>query len=177
MQYKSTQTKFGLTAVMIHWISAFVIFLMFAMGFAATNFADPAFKISLLQGHVIFGIIALLLTIFRIVWWVFLDKKPDDLTNIPNWQNRISHWVHRLFYVFIIVMSVSGIGMMILSGAGEILFGNSTNLLPEFEKFPPRLLHGIIAKLFIALIAIHIGAALYHHFILRDGLLKRIKLK
>lgn len=177
MQYKSTRTKFGLTAVLLHWGSAFAIFMMFALGFAATNINAPSWNITILQGHVALGILVLLLTIFRIVWWVFFDKKPDDLATITNWQSKISHWVHRALYACIIIMGVSGIGMMILSGAGEILFGNSNVMLPDFEQFAPRLPHGIISKLFIALILAHVGAALHHHYILRDGLLNRMKLK
>jgi cytochrome b561 len=40
--------------------------------------------------------------------------------------------------------------------------------------FPTRVIHGAIAKVLVALIAVHASAALYHHFVLRDGLLKRM---
>jgi len=71
-------------------------------------------------------------------------------------------------------MAASGIGMFVLSGAGDILFGGAPGPLPDFDNFAPRVPHGIGAKLIIALLALHIGAALYHHFLRRDQTLRRI---
>lgn len=177
MAYKSTKSKFGITAIWLHWVTAFIIFIMFGLGFAATNIGEAPLSSAALKAHIILGLIALALTVFRIIWWVFFDKKPDDLKTIASWQNKASHWVHRLLYASIIIMGASGIGMMVLSGAGEILFGDSNAILPDFKDFAPRAPHGIVARLFIALIVMHVGAALHHHFILRDGLMDRLKLK
>jgi cytochrome b561 len=46
--------------------------------------------------------------------------------------------------------------------------------LPDFWKYRPRTPHGIGARLLLALIVLHTGAALYHHFVRRDGLLRRM---
>jgi cytochrome b561 len=56
-----------------------------------------------------------------------------------------------------------------------IVFGDSgTALPPSFLIYPPRIAHGYIATALAALIALHIVAALYHQFILRDGVFRRI---
>ncbi|MFK7902579.1 MAG: cytochrome b [Nitratireductor sp.] len=177
MSYKSTPTKFGKTAVLIHWGTAVLILSMFVLGALANNTIDPQMKAMLLRGHVVLGMITLLLTIYRIVWWTFFDKKPKDLETISNLQKKASHLVHFLLYACIIIMSVSGIGIIALSGAGDILFGNSTANLPDFHQYLPRAPHGIVSKVFAAILFLHIGAALHHHFILKDGLMKRMKLK
>ena len=72
-------------------------------------------------------------------------------------------------------MGASGIGMLSLSGAGPIIFGRVEGHLPDFWNFKPRIPHGIGARLLVILLFLHIGAALYHHFILRDGSLKRMR--
>jgi cytochrome b561 len=82
--------------------------------------------------------------------------------------------VHVLFYVVVLGMIASGIGMMLLSGAAPLIFGGESALLPDFWKYPQRIPHGIGARLLLALLALHAGAALYHHFIRRDGLLRRM---
>jgi cytochrome b561 len=82
--------------------------------------------------------------------------------------------VHVLFYIVILGMIASGIGMIALSGAAPMIFGAERTLLPDFWKYPPRLPHGIGARLLLALIVLHAGAALYHHFVRRDGLLRRM---
>jgi cytochrome b561 len=82
--------------------------------------------------------------------------------------------VHILFYVVIFSMAASGIGLMILSDAGAVLFRGADAILPNFYDYLPRVPHGIGARGMVALLALHIGAALYHHFIKKDGLIGRI---
>jgi cytochrome b561 len=76
--------------------------------------------------------------------------------------------VHIFFYVVILGMIVSGIGMVPLSGAGPVIFGGEGSL-PDFWKYPPRIPHGIGARLLLALLVLHTGAALYHQFVRRDS--------
>jgi len=70
-------------------------------------------------------------------------------------------------------MIASGIGMIALSGAAPLIFGANSAPLPDFWKYPPRPPHAIGARLLLALLVLHVGAALYHHFVRRDGLLWR----
>jgi cytochrome b561 len=63
----------------------------------------------------------------------------------------------------------------VLADLPSIVFGASGAPLPEsFFVFPTRVIHGVIAKTLVALIVVHATAALYHHFILRDGLIRRM---
>lgn len=71
-------------------------------------------------------------------------------------------------------MVASGIGMIALSGAAPLIFGGESALLPDFWKYPPLLPHAIGARLLLALLVLHVGAALYHQFVRRDGLLWRM---
>jgi len=64
--------------------------------------------------------------------------------------------------------------MMVLSGAAPIIFDGKRALLPDFWKYPPRIPHAIGARLLLALLALHVTAALHHHFVRRDGLLWRM---
>lgn len=82
--------------------------------------------------------------------------------------------MHILFYIVILGMIASGAGMMALSGAAPLIFGGGAPSLPDFWKYPPRLPHAIGARLLLAVLALHAGAALYHHFVRRDGLIWRM---
>ena len=46
--------------------------------------------------------------------------------------------------------------------------------MPDFWNYKPRIRHGIGARLMVALFVFHAGAALYHHFVKKDGLLRRM---
>jgi cytochrome b561 len=174
MAIKSTQTKYGTVAVTIHWLSALLILALLGTGFCAANTIDPVAKAQILSVHAPLGIAILILTLIRIAWWRFADHKPDPVSGSSAWQNRGARIVHVLFYVVIIGMSASGIGMFVLSGAGEIIFGGGIEPLPDFNDYSPRIPHGIGARIFVALLLAHVGAALYHHSIKRDNALRRM---
>lgn len=174
MALKGTLDHYGTMAVSIHWISVVLILILIGSGFRAANTVDPVAKAAILRLHVPIAVAVLALTLFRIVWWWRLDRKPRPVAGSPVWQERTAQVVHVLFYVVLLGMIASGIGMMVLSGTGSMIFGGEGALLPDFWNYPPRLPHGIGARLLLALLVLHAGAALYHHFVRRDGLLWRM---
>lgn len=174
MGLKSTIDRYGAMAVSIHWLSAILVLVLIVLGFRAAGTVDPAAKAAILRLHLPIGIAVLALTVLRIVWWWRFDRKPSPIAGSPHWQKRAAQAVHVLFYVVLFGMIASGIGMMVLSGAGTIVFGGQGAALPDFWKYAPRGPHGIGAWLLVALVFLHLGAALYHQFGQRDGLLRRM---
>jgi cytochrome b561 len=72
-------------------------------------------------------------------------------------------------------MVLTGLASALGAGLFPIVYGGAAKTLPpELADLPQRAAHGIIATLLVALIALHIAAALYHQFILKDGLLRRM---
>lgn len=174
MTTRSSRSAYGSVAVGIHWLSALLIVGLLASGTLAENTVDPSTKAMILTAHAPMGIIVLLLTLFRLVWWWRFDTKPLPLGEGPAWQESLAKVVHVLLYVVMLGMATSGIGLFALSGAGQIIFGGAPGPLPDFEMFPPRVPHGIGAKLLLGLFVIHAGAGLYHHFVKRDRTLMRM---
>ncbi len=174
MTRKSSENQYGSVAVVIHWLTALLILILLGSGFRSEAADDPAAKILFLRIHVPLGLTLLLLTLARIAWWVKVDKKPAPI-NMPVWQSRLSKAVHIFLYVIILGMSSSGIGTMVLSGAGPFIFaGADLAAFPDFWDYLPRTPHAIVSRVLIGLLVLHIGAALYHHFIKQDGLLRRM---
>ena len=166
MASKSNSSNYGTVAVSIHWLSALLIVVLVGTGLRAANTIDPAVKQQFLTLHVPLGVTILILTLARIFWRLFADKKPAPLPGTPGWQEFSARVVHVLFYVVILGMAASGIGMMALSGAGEIIFAGGTGQLPNFWDYLPRIPHGIGARTLLVLLALHIGAA---HIIISSG--------
>lgn len=174
MRLKSTSDRYGAVAILIHWVAAALIVALLISGFRAANMTDPIAKAFVLRAHAVMGVSVLVLTLARIGWWWFADRKPAPVAGMSVLMTRVSAAAHILFYVLILGMAASGIGMMILSGAGEILFGGAKGALPDFWNYPPRIPHGIGARVLTALLVLHVGAALYHQFIRGDRLLGRM---
>ncbi|WP_375588882.1 cytochrome b [Hoeflea alexandrii] len=174
MTTKSTPNTYGSVAVSIHWITALLIIGLLVSGTLAEESADPATKARILSAHAPMGIAVLLLTLGRLVWWWRFDSRPAPLGGEPAWQEKTAKLVHGLLYVVMLAMAASGIGLFVLSGAGDIIFGGAPGPLPDFNTFAPRLPHGIGAKILLGLFVLHAGAALFHHFIKRDATLRRM---
>lgn len=175
MAIKSSADRYGTVALVVHWTTALLIIGLLMSGFRATAALDAATKSGLLRLHVPMGLFILALTVFRVAWWQFADRKPASLSG-DRLQTAAARIVHLLFYIVIIGMAASGIGMLALSGAGSVIFSSGTTVLPDFATYAPRIPHGIGARALVALLVLHVGGALYHHVIKKDRIFARMGL-
>jgi len=174
MALESTSDRYGTVAIAIHWLAALLIFIVLITGFRSAGTDDVATKLAALRIHLPAAVLVLVLTAFRIVWWLGFDQKPDPIAGSPPAQERLARAVHVLLYIVVLGMVASGVGMMVLSGAVPIIFGPDAASLPNFWRYPPRVPHGLGARLMVALLVFHLAAALYHHYVRRDASLRRI---
>ena len=172
MDVKDKTARYGIVAVALHWTSAAAVFLLLPLGFLAAASSDTARSIALLRIHVPMGILVLLLTILRLAWWRH-DPRPDAVAG-PRWQVISAKATHLLLYAVLILMGSSGIGLMIASGAGSSLFGDEPAALPQFTRYAPMVIHALGAFALVALLILHVGAALYHQLYRRDATLLRM---
>ncbi|HMT14912.1 MAG TPA: cytochrome b/b6 domain-containing protein [Aestuariivirga sp.] len=175
MPAKSTSNRYGTVAIFIHWLTVVMVFAQALGGFWAATTANPATQAAILRLHAPFGMAILVITLFRILWWLAFDKKPRDMASVPPIQNVAAKAVHGLLYLALLGMGLSGIILMNSSGAGEVLFG-AGGTLPNFWDYTAFYVHAAIAWGLIILIIGHIGAALYHQFMVGDRLLGRMGL-
>lgn len=175
MTWKSNEHRYGRMALLLHWLTAALILTLLILGFQLEDMANFKEKILFLRIHAGAGIIVLLLTLFRLVWWRWVDQKPLMPHAMPRGQTLATRLVHALLYINIFVIAGSGIAMLALSGVGNTLFsGEGGGPLPDFEMLSPQPAHAVGVIVLIALMAIHVAAAFYHHFILRDGIFARM---
>jgi cytochrome b561 len=172
MSLKSTETRYGSVAIAIHWASALGVIAALATGLVAAGAADPAAQLAVVRWHVVIGLSVFALTLLRILWWLLADKRPQPVAGQPRWQEMAARIVHGLVYVVILLMATSGIASLVAAGAIPALLGGQG--LPDLDAIIPRIAHGIMSKLLITLLVMHVGAAMYHQFIRRDRLLGRM---
>ena len=145
------------------------------MGLTAAGTADPAAEVTLVRGHIVLGSLVFILTLLRIFWWIWGDRRPaPGPAGQPPLQEFVAKTVHYAIYAVILLMASSGITTLILSGAMPAIIAGTA--LPDFSEVVPRVAHGIMSRLLLVLLAAHIAAALYHQFIRRDRLLGRMGL-
>jgi cytochrome b561 len=162
--------------VALHWLLAFLIIIALVFGslrLAEMPNDDPE-KLFALRAHISVGMAILVLMIVRLVTRVFTAKPPPASTGhaLADRLGVVTHW---MFYLLVFAMVGSGLAMARMAGLPAIVFGGSGAPLPaDFGIYAPRIAHGIIATLISLLLAVHVAAALYHQFVLRDGLFRRM---
>ncbi len=167
--------KYNSTQVVLHWLIAVLVLFMLMMGhfvLAQTANSDPIKTIGL-RGHMTIGIVLLVLTLIRIVWRR-KSVQPAHATTGNPLLDKLGVAAHYALNIFTLLVALSGIGIAIQSGLPEIILGGQGELPVDFADYPARFAHGLLTKLLAVLVVIHILGGLYHQFILRDGLFKRI---
>ncbi len=171
---KSKSDRYGAVAITLHWLTAILIPVLLISGFRAAQSVDPAAKAAILRFHIPVAIAVLVLTLLRLAWWFMIDRRPEHVAGTKVWEARLASAIHYTLYLIVLGLLVTGVGIVLDSGAAPAILGRPGAVLPNFELYPPRFLHGALAKLLIALVLTHVIAALSHHFIRRDGLLWRM---
>ena len=161
--------------VVAHWLTGVLIAISLYGGIAVLRHVenvDPE-KALMLRGHAIGGIAILVLLLGRLVMRA-TTRKPAPADVESRWLNRLRRIVHVGLYVVAIAMVSTGLGTLAISGAFPAVFEGVGSLPANFWDYPPRQGHWFFSRLLLLLVALHIGAALYHQFVRRDGLLRRM---
>lgn len=160
-----------------HWGMAVLIAALLALGFIMTDMPLSPEKLQYYSWHKWAGV-----TVFVLVWlrliWRFTSAPPPYPDTMSPWVQRLAHIGHALLYVLMIVIPVSGWLLSSAKGVQTVWFG----VLPlpdliEKDKELGHLLHELhesLNLLLLILIGGHVAAALKHHWIDRDDVLKRM---
>ena len=169
-------TRYNPTLVALHWLIALLIISALAFGFfglAPMPNADPQ-KVDILRIHMIVGITILVLMTIRFAIRLGTAKPPEASTGNAM-LDKLQPVSHYGFYLLVLLMVTSGIGTSILAGLPGIVFGHSgAPLPPTFDTYPPFKAHVVIACLITLFLTVHVAAALYHQYGLKDGLFRRM---
>ncbi len=169
--------RYSTPAIVLHWLAALLIFVAFPLGVYMHELPLSPGKLKLYSYHKWIGITLLMLAALRVTWR--LTHTPPPLpADMAAWQRRASQAVHGLLYVLMIAIPLSGWLMSSAKGFPTVWFG----VLPlpdlvEKNRELGDLLAGVHQALNFALLALvimHVGAALQHHFIERRPFLQRM---
>jgi cytochrome b561 len=167
------------SAVLLHWILALLIIVLIGTGWhmvgVPKNTPERAFFYNL---HKSLGIVTAILLLLLIVWRL-RHVVPPLPSAMPKWESVAAHLNHRLFYVFMVLATLTGYLTSSFSKFGPKLFGIA---IPHWGWEDAALrdnfaaVHRIVTLVFAVLIAIHIAAALKHLLVDKDGVFQRMLL-
>ncbi|WKZ35209.1 MAG: cytochrome b/b6 domain-containing protein [Anaerolineales bacterium] len=160
--------------VTLHWLVVFLVVAAFVMGKSMSGLPNDANKLMPLASHMGVGFLTLVVIVTRFITRMKLPK-PAHVTAGNAFFDWIGKVVHYALYLLVFLTAVSGMSLSMQAGLVPIVFGGSSAPLPaDFFDFTARMLHGFIAPALLLLVLLHVGAALYHQFLLKDNLLARM---
>ncbi|MFT5449223.1 MAG: cytochrome b561/polyisoprenoid-binding protein YceI [Gammaproteobacteria bacterium] len=172
--------RYDLVARTLHWLIAALIVTQYVLGELAERAAGSdqlVAQLGLLANHKSVGITILALAVVRL-FWRFVATPPALPATMPAWQHRASQMSHWLLYLFLFALPVTGWMMSSAASFTVSWFGlfELPNLVGANEALSESLqdVHHILASALLAIAIIHIAAALKHHFIDRDDVLRRM---
>ena len=196
MQMKNTNNHYGFVAICLHWIVALGFLGAYVAVYYRHWFSTGGFSMTELNSnmislylHLSFGITVAVFVALRIIW-KSMNKTPDDVPGSSKFEHFAAHSMHWVLYAVMIIMPITGYMGTKLDTNFFFLFDipkfNDTPLYSliveqwlqtDWESFEPVMdaIHKNGGAYVVwALIAIHAGAALYHHFVRKDDVLKRM---
>ncbi|MBN8982154.1 MAG: cytochrome b [Rhizobiales bacterium] len=175
---RNTKTSWGSVSRGFHWVLGILVIAMLGYGYWMNHFAARTDRFFHRSIHADIGYVILSLLVLRIVWRIF-NPSPDLPVGTPRWE-RVAAWVnHAALYLTTVIVAMLGWAH---SGARTPDYASFFGWfrVPQFtapDKAAARAYeenHVWGAYILMALVALHILAALYHYFIRRDRVLMRM---
>ena len=176
MIFKNTRSQYGVISIVIHWLMALLVFAMFGLGLymVELTYVDAWYKAAPAL-HISVGVILMLLFIVRLLWR--LSNPVPEIYGQP-FEKVAGLMVHRLHYLFMFVLMLSGYLMVTADGRGIAVFTwFEVPALWNIEQTSAVFLgkaHRVLAWAFMGFVALHTAAAFKHHFLDKDRTLLRM---
>lgn len=160
----------------LHWLIALLIFCTFPLGLYMADLPLSPHKLQYYSWHKWAGVTIFFLVLIRILWRI--GHQPPAPVPMPRWQLLASAAVHYSLYVLMVIIPISGWLMSSAHGFQTVWFGvlPLPDLLQKNHDLAETLedIHAALNYGMLALVGLHVAAALKHQFIEKDRLLSRM---
>ncbi len=175
MRLFSTPARYGAVAQILHWTTLVLVaaaYLLAVEGPESRVFSAEAESARGL--HETFGVLVLIVSVLRLLWWT-IDRAPVE-PPMPRWMLLAARLGRIALYLLLLAVPLTAIAgswlgdhpvtLIAIGNVGPFLAPNPNLGRSLFE------IHGLIGEAIIWIAGIHAAAALFHHFFLRDRVLK-----
>jgi cytochrome b561 len=172
----SPRLHYGTPAKIFHWLVVALLFVQYPIGWLMPDLHRNMQPGAPMTFHVSFGLAILILILLRLAWRLTHPVAPES--SLPPWQRLSSELVHWMLYVMVLATTLTG--WLFASFRGWSLSFFYLVPLPMLSSDNAAAgktidgLHQAAEWLLLALIVVHVGAALAHIFIYRDRIMQRM---
>jgi cytochrome b561 len=172
------RAHYNSTAKALHWLILAFLTAQFAFAWTMPDIGRNVPDSRLIDLHVWFGVTILFVAVIRLAWRL-THAEPEPEEGLPPWQTASARVLHWALYALLFAVPILGWMNASWRGMSVSLFGliGLPKLLPT-RAGPWALtgdIHALLATyVLLPLVGLHVAAALYHHFIRKDGVLHRM---
>ena len=164
-------------AKLAHWLIALLIVTTYGVAWTMVDMKLSPGKLKLFNYHKWIGVTVFALAVLRLAWRLY--RRPPPLpASMRAWEMRSAGIAHRLLYLLLFAIPLSGWLMSSAKGFQTVYLGKLPipDLLGKNAALGAALteVHEALTWLLLALLVLHVAAALKHHFIDRDDVLRRM---
>lgn len=177
MQLRNSERRFGALAQLFHWVTVALVVAIIVIGAYMTDLELSPEKLRVYNLHKSLGVTVLALTLLRLIWrW--LSPPPPLPQSLAGWERRAARASHLGLYLLLLVQPSIGIVHAWAANFPVVLYG--TVALPSLTGPDPALkdrleaLHHFLGWALCGLFLLHAAAALRHHVLLKDDVLRRM---
>src|SRR6201999_4509476 len=177
MAIKNTSTRWGAIAQTLHWLVVVLIIAQVILANIAEDLPLGVKKLAMFARHKSVGITILALAVIRLAWrWA--NPTPDLPNTLKPYERVLANVTHAGLYILLFAMPLTGWMMTSARGFPVSWFGFFQ--LPDFVPKNHALYdamkgtHDTLALALYAIVFLHVAAALKHHFLLKDDVLRRM---
>jgi cytochrome b561 len=160
--WRNTPTRFGLVTRVLHWGMALAIIAMLVLGTRLEDMQPGLANLWLYSLHKSIGLILLALVPVRLIWHR-ISPPPAPQGTPGDWTIRLARTAHRVFYLLLLAIPLSGWVASSASGLDVMLFDRWVipPIAPVSEAWENAgwAAHGLLTKLLMGLIALHAAGA------------------
>lgn len=170
--------RYGAVAIALHWLTALLVVGLAGVGFWVADLKPSPRSIEIYNWHKGFGLTVLALTAIRIAWRAM--HPPPPLLLATRAKRVLAHAVHGIMYLLLLAMPITGWLQNSAAGFPLSWFG-LFRVPPLIERNREAFefwqdVHAALAVVLVALIVLHVAAAVKHRFVDRDATLARMGL-
>lgn len=156
-------------AIALHWLTAALVVAQIYVGFVFADMERGPARGEWFTWHKTLGAAILVLSLARLAWRL-AHKPPPFPDSLPRWERVAATWNHRLFYFLLLALPLTGLATISAgeSGVTKLLGGISLPLIPGLPEAAGDTmggLHELLVFVTIALVVLHVAAALKHQFV------------
>lgn len=178
----AAEGRYSPVGQIFHWVMAALIIFQLGWGWTMSGMDVGGDKLAAYRVHAEIGLLMLILAALRGIWRLIVPGPVNDADRL-GWQTLAAYATHILFYICFFGLPLSGWAMWSVLGGGDLA---AAGLLPwppmPFDAVPTAVqwwildwaegIHALLVILLVAMIPLHVGAALKHHFWDRHDVLR-----